>query len=129
MKVGAQSLLAQAARLHMPIIALFAFSVLAVYAPGGGVGFVAGLAFALALTLHALVFGATASRAAFPPLAWRALLGLGVLAAIAGASASRWAYAPLLAEGALFAVTAAASALIVQVLFGRASAMRDAELR
>lgn len=127
MRPAAQIVLVEAARLHGPLLALFAFSLLALRAPGDGVGFVAGLAFALTLALHALVFGAAAARAAFPPTAMRLLLAAGVVIAMAGAALPGFRFAPLLVEGGLFAVTSAAANLIVAVVFGRAPTLRDAE--
>ena len=58
MKAGAHVVLGAAARFYVPLIALFALALLADRAPGGGIGFVAGLAFGLVPVLHALVFGA-----------------------------------------------------------------------
>lgn len=126
MKPGAQIVISAAARLYAPVIALFALTILAGHPPGAGVGLIAGAAFALAVVLHALVFGAGASRAAFPPAALRLVMVAGVVAAVAGAGAPGWTYAARLVEGGLFAATAAAAALAVQVLFGRASMLRDA---
>lgn len=127
MKPGAQIILSHAARLYAPVMALFALTLLAGYAPGAGIGLIAGLAFALAFALHALVFGAQASRTAFPPAAARIVLALGLVAAAAGAGVPGWTFAPRLVEAGVFAVTAAAAALIIQVLFGRAPMLRDAE--
>lgn len=126
MKPGAQIIVSAAARLYAPVVALFALTILAAHPPGSGIGFVAGAAFALAVALHALAFGAGASRAAFPPTVLRLMLVAGVVAAVAGAGAPGWIHAARLVEGALFVATAAAAALVVQVLFGRASMLRDA---
>ncbi|MEZ6024243.1 MAG: MnhB domain-containing protein [Hyphomonadaceae bacterium] len=84
MKPGAQIVLAAAARFYTPLIVLLGLSLLAARAPGGGVGFIAGLAFVAALILHALVFGAAASRAAFPPWIARIALSLGLALALVG---------------------------------------------
>jgi multisubunit Na+/H+ antiporter MnhB subunit len=127
MKLGDQIIMAAAARLHAPLILMFALSLFVTRAPGGGVGLLAGLAFALAFVLHALVFGAAASRGAFPPTLARLILAAGVGAALAGAGAPGLDYAPRLVEGGLFAATASGAALIVSVLFGRIPTLRDAE--
>lgn len=127
MKPGAHVVLGAAARTYGPLIALFALTLLVARAPGAGVGFIAGLAFGLAFVMHALVFGAAASRAAMPALALRALLAGGLIASLVGAGTTP-PFAPQLIEGGLFATTAAAAALIVLVLFGRAPTLRDAEL-
>lgn len=127
MKRSTHVVLAAAARLYAPLIVLFAFAVMAMRAPGAGVGFLGGLAFGLALVLHALVFGAGAARAAFPPAAARLVLAGGAVAATLGAGAPGLAYAPQLIEGGLFAATASAAALIISVLFGRLPTLRDAE--
>jgi multisubunit Na+/H+ antiporter MnhB subunit len=126
-KPGAEIILVGAARLYAPLIALFALTLLSAYAPGNGVGFVAGLAFALVLVLHALVFGADALRTAFPPVLMRLVLAAGVIAAVIGAGAPGLRFAPQTLEAGLAAATAAACGLIVAVLFGRAPTLRDAE--
>lgn len=115
------------ARLYTPLAFVFAFTLIAMRAPGAGVGFVAGLAFAIALLLHALVFGASAAKAAFPPLAARLALALGLAAALTGAGAPRLPFAPQLIEAGLFAIVVAAASLIISALFGRLPTLRDAE--
>lgn len=127
MKVSGYNVAAASARLYTPILILFAAMLLAKGAPGGGVGFSAGLTFALALALHALVFGGQASRMAFPPFIARGLLALGALAAFVGAGLSNLALASQLIEAGLFVTTASAAALILTVLIGRAPILRDAE--
>lgn len=127
MRPGAQIILSHAARLYAPVMALFALTLLAAYAPGAGIGLIAGLAFALAFALHALVFGAQASRTAFPPAASRVALALGLVAVVVGAGVPGWTFASRLVEAGLFALSAAAAALVVQVLFGRAPMLRDSE--
>jgi len=122
---AAQILLLSAARYYAPLIALFALALMALYAPGSGIGLLAGLAFALALALHGIVFGADAARAAFPPLVARILLSLGVIAAIAAAGAPGFLYAPYVMEAGLFVATASASSLILIALMGRALGLRD----
>lgn len=128
MKTGANIVIGAAVRLYAPLIALFALLLLLGRAPGGGVGFVAGLAFGLVLVLHALVFGAAAARAALAPAVARLLLALGVVGAVAGAGLPGVAYAPQLIEAGVFTATIAAAALVIQVTFGRAPTLRDAEL-
>ena len=124
---AAQILLLSAARYYAPLIALFALALMALYAPGSGIGLLAGLAFALALALHGIVFGADAARAAFPPLVARILLSLGVIDAIAAAGAPGLLYGAYLMEAGLFTATAAAGALILAALMGRAASLRDEE--
>jgi len=127
MKVASHTVLASAARFCTPLIALFALTLFTARAPGTGIGFSAGLAFGLLLMLHALVFGAAAARAAFPPWIARAFVAGGVMASTVAAGAPGLAFAPQLMEGGLFAATAAAGALIIAVLFARAPTLRDAE--
>ena len=119
-------LVAAAARLYVPLIALFALSMFHDRAPGSAVGFVAGAAFGLSLILHALVFGAQSARQAFPTALGRLVLALGVIAWAAGAGLPRFEYAKLLIEGGLFAVTCAAGSLVIQAVFGRAATLRGA---
>ncbi len=128
MKPGGHIVVAAAARFYTPLIVLFAALVMFGSAPGGGVGFVAGLAFGLALVLHALVFGAPAARAALPAPVARFLLAMGVATAIAAAGLHGFAYAAQFGEAGLFVATAAASAILVQVVFGRAPTLRDEDL-
>jgi len=127
MKPGAYDVVIAATRLYGPLIVLFACMLLALGDAGGGVGFVAGLAFALALALYALVFGAAAAKAAFPPLAARLVLALGVIAAAGASGARAFAYAPQLGEAGLFAVTAAGASLVLTACMGRAPTLRDAD--
>lgn len=125
MKQGASITALSAARFYTPLIVLFAFSLLAAQAPGEGVGFSAGMAGALALLTHVLVFGAGAARRAFPPALARLVLSLGLIAVSAGVGAPRFLYAPQLLEGGLFAVTIAAAFLIIAVIVGRVPTLRD----
>ncbi len=127
MKPGAQIILVSALRLYAPLVLLFALTLLSARAPGSGVGFMAGLAFALALALHGLVFGAPGLRAAFPPPAMRLVLAAGVIAALAGAGAPQWPFAAQAVEAGVMAATAAAASLVIAVLFGRAPTLRDAD--
>lgn len=128
MTPGVNIIAGAAARLYVPLIALFALALLADRPAGGGIGFVAGLAFGLVFALHALVFGAIAARRALAPAFARALLALGLVAAVSGAGFPELPIAPQLIEGGVFVVTAAAAVLIVQVVFGRAPTLRDGEL-
>ncbi len=125
MKPGNHIVLAAAARLYLPIMALFALSLFATRTAGSGVGLLAGLVFALAFGLHALVFGASAARMAFPPLAARAGLAIGLLAGLVTAIVPSRAVAAQLAELGLFAATASGAALMLIVLMGRAPTLRD----
>ena len=128
MRDGAHSVLAAAARFYTPLIVLFALTLLLVRVPGQGVGFIAGLVFLMAFVAHALVFGAGAARAATPPPLVRALTAMGLAVAIAPALLPRMQFARELSEAGLFVLTAAGGALVIAVLFGRASTMRDQPL-
>lgn len=127
MKTDAHVVLAASARLMIPVAALFALTVLAVGEPGAGVGMRAGLAFALALALHALVFGVSASRRGFAPAAARTMLALGALLVFAAAGAPGWSEATRLMELGLFGVVVSSVSLILTALMGRAPTLRDGE--
>lgn len=127
MKPQSQTMVATFARFLTPLMALFGAALAFTTAPGGGVGFTAGLAVGLALALHALTFGATAARAALPSSLARVVLALGVVVACAGAGLPRLALAGQLIEGGVFAAMIGAMALLLQVTFGRAPTLRDAE--
>jgi hypothetical protein len=73
------------------------------------------------------VFGAAAAKLAFPPLAARFTLALGLAAALTGAGAPRLSFAPQLIEAGLFAATIATASLAILTLFGRLPTLRDAE--
>jgi hypothetical protein len=122
---GDHAVLAAAARFYTPLIVLFALTLLVVRPAGTGVGLIAGLALVLALMVHALVFGATAARAAAPAFLTRLLMALGLAAAMFGATVPRALFARELIEAGLFVVTSAGGALVITVLFGRAPTMRD----
>ena len=122
---GDHAVLAAAARFYTPLIVLFALTLLVVRPAGTGVGLIAGLALVLALMVHALVFGATAARAASPAFLTRLLMALGLAAATFGATVPRALFAGELIEAGLFVVTSAGGALVITVLFGRAPTMRD----
>jgi multicomponent Na+:H+ antiporter subunit B len=128
MRPGGHIVVAAATRFYTPLIVLFGALILFGAAPGSGVGFVAGLAFGLALVLHALVFGAPAARAALPAPFARLMLTLGVTTAIASAGLHGLAYASQFGEAGLFVATVAAAATVVQVVFGRAPTLRDEDL-
>ncbi len=128
MRVPGQPILAYTARLYAPLALVFALSIFAVRAPGGGVGVVAGLAFSLAIVLHALVFGADASRRALPPTLALTLLALGLIAVSASAGLPGVAMAPQFMEAGAFLATTAGLALVVIVFFGRVQTLRDAGL-
>lgn len=119
-------LLAAAARLHAPLLVLFALVLLATRGPVG-IGFVAGLAFSTAVLLHALVYGAGASQAAFPLPTVRVCMALGMVGVVVGAGAGGWREAARLIEAGLFLTTASCGSLIAAVLLGRASALSDEE--
>lgn len=124
---GAQVVIAAAARFFTPLMALFAFVLLLTRAPGGGIGFVAGLAFGLLQILHALTFGADAARAAFPIFVARFVLAMGLIGVCVGAGVPGFAFAGQVIEAGVFAITIAGAAFVVQTLFGRAPTLRDAE--
>lgn len=128
MRLGAHVIVAAAARFFAPLMALFALALLTGAPSGGGVGFVAALAFSLVLMLHALTFGAAAARNAYPTPLARLTLALGIAATCVGAGVPAFAYAGQVIEGGVFAATVGASALVLQVLFGRAPTLRDGEL-
>jgi hypothetical protein len=126
-KRGSATILIGAARLHAPLILLFAMALLATHAPGSGVGFVSALAFGLALALHALVFGAAALRAALPPPLMRLLLATGIVAALVAAGLPRWALSAQAIEAGVAVATASAAGMIITSLFGRAPNLRDVD--
>jgi hypothetical protein len=128
MREGAHLALAAASRFYTPLIVLFSLALLAMQPAGGGVGFVAGLAFLLALWAHVLVFGAASARAAAPPFVTRLLMALGFAALTFGALAPGAMFAAQWVEGGLFVATAAGGALALAVIAGRAPTMRDGEL-
>lgn len=125
MREGAHIVLAAAARFYTPLIVLFAMLLLIARPAGAGVGLIAGMAFLLALILHALVFGADAARRTRHPFLMRMVAGAGLSMAAFGAGSPRMMFAPELVEAGLFALMAAGGALVVTVLFGRAPTMRD----
>lgn len=125
MTSGAHAVLRAAASFYAPLIALFAFVLLAVRAPGEGVGLLAGLALALVFALHVIVAGADGARAALSPALGRVLMMAGLVCAAGGAAAPGFAYAPHLVEAGLFVIVAAGAALVVTALAGRAQVLRD----
>lgn len=127
MKAGSDAIVVAAARFFAPLMALFALALLTGRVAGGGVGFVAGMGFGLLLMLHALTFGAVAARSAFPTILARLALAIGIGGICAGAGLPRLAYATQLIEAGGFLCTIAASAFVLQVVFGRAPTLRDGE--
>ncbi len=117
-------LLLRAARLFVPILALFALALLASRPAGHGVGLTAGLAFAMAPALHALVFGADRALKAFPPVVAKALLTVGVVVALLSDQAQP-AFQVQVGEAGLFLTTVSASVLVIATLFGRAPTLGD----
>jgi multisubunit Na+/H+ antiporter MnhB subunit len=114
-----------AARLQLPLIALFTASLFVLRAPGTGVGFLAGLSFALVLTLHLLVFGAEAARKTPPGPAGRAAVGFGMIGVLVATGAPRLAFGHEIVEASLFLLTFGAVSLAIGVIVGRAPTMRD----
>lgn len=123
---GSRVVIAATTQLYAPLLVLFGFSLLADRTPGG-IGFVAGLVFGLALALVALTFGAGVARKVLPPIIARAALGVGVLAAIVGVSLPQLSLAAQVAEAGLFVTTASAASLCLLALFDRAPTLSDAE--
>ncbi|MES1156201.1 MAG: MnhB domain-containing protein [Alphaproteobacteria bacterium] len=120
MRAASFAVLRAAGRFYVPLIIVFALSLLATRGAGGGVGLIAGLVLALALALHALVFGADAARAASPGPALRTLLGVGLVAVLAGVGAPRLPFAAQVVEAGLFLLTTATLSLFITALAGRA---------
>lgn len=125
MRDAAHLVLGSALRFYAPLLVLFAFSLLAAWPVNSGVGFVAGLAFALLLSLNVLVFGAEAIRATFSPPMARAAISAGVTVAVLATALPGWRDSGKAIEGGLFLATAGAMALILIVLAGRAATLRD----
>lgn len=115
-----------AARWITPLAALFAFMLLANWPAGAGVGFVAGLALALAIVLNALIFGVRSVLIAAPPFALRAALMIAVVLAFAGVGLPNAPWSAQLVEFGAFLATAASVSLISLAIMGRAGALRDA---
>ncbi|MES1202875.1 MAG: hypothetical protein ABUS57_15670, partial [Pseudomonadota bacterium] len=86
---------------------------------------IAALAFALALLLHCLVFGAEAARSALPQGVARAMLALGAGLGLLSAGAPVAPFAPQAGEAGLFLASVAAFGLFTAALAGRASSLRD----
>jgi len=112
-------------RLYIPLMALFAMSLLAAWPANTGVGFAAGLVLVLVFALHILVFGAEAARAAFSPLLARLMLSFGAIVAFAAAGLPRWSAAAQAEEAGLLLATLGAGSLVVAALCGRAATLRD----
>jgi multisubunit Na+/H+ antiporter MnhB subunit len=125
MRAPSHIVLRAAARFYTPLMALFASMLLLTRAPGTGVGFAAGLAFALVLMTHVLVYGAAAARQASPPLTARIFLALGLVVSFVGVGAPRFPLAQQLTEAGVFVTTTAGVALVLSVLVARAPAMHD----
>lgn len=125
MRSAVHLVLGSALRFYAPLLVLFAFSLLAAWPVNSGVGFVAGLAFALLLTLHVLVFGAEAIRSAFPPFMARAAVSAGVIVTVLATALPGWRESGKAIEAGLFLATTGAMALILIVLAGRAPTLRD----
>ena len=125
MRPGSQFLLRAGARLATPLMALFAASLFLARPAGGGVGFLAGLAFAMILALHVLVFGASAARRALPPALAAFLLALGLIVALVAPGVPNLAHSAQAIEVGIFLTTVGAASLAFAVLVGRAPSMRD----
>lgn len=127
MRPAGQILVAAAARLYAPVLAVFALVVLIGKPAGAGFGFVAGLLFALGPLLHALAFGAEAARRAFPPYLARVLMVVGLLVALASLTSASGAFGDMLGEAGVFLATASAALIVSTVLIGRAPTLLDAD--
>ncbi len=125
MAAGPYVVLRAAARLYLPLALVFAFSLFTLRPPGSAVGLVAALAFALALILHVVVFGAAAARAALPPVLMRVLLGAGLGMILLGVGAPNVAHAGQVIEAGLFLISTATLAMFVIALAGRAPSLRE----
>lgn len=112
-------------RLCGPLLLTLGVSALLLSPAGSGVGLVAGLCLALAAAMHALAFGVSASRRAFPPMVLRVALCLGLLLVVAGVLPTPIPWAERLVEAGLFVQTSAGAILALMALFGRAAALRD----
>lgn len=121
------AVLGASARWFIPLGTLVALVLLAGGAPGDGVGVRAGLTFALVMAAHALVFGVAAAKSALPAWAARTALALGVTAVSFAAANPDYAYSGQIMEAGLFAAVAAAAALVLTILIGRAPTLRDTE--
>lgn len=117
---------ALAMRWLTPLGALFAFTLLANWPAGSGVGVVAGLLLALTIVLNALVFGVRSVLAAAPGAAWRLLLAIGLITVLPGAGFPNFGWSAQVIEGGAFATTVSAVSLATLALMGRAGALRDA---
>ncbi len=124
MKGGVDAIVLASARFMIPAIALFALALLVRGAAGGGVGALAGLAFALLIAVHALVYGARAARTALPPAAARLLFAAGIVCVFTADLTARSAQ---VAEAGLFLICATGAALVLSVLIARAPTLRDGE--
>ncbi|MEZ5996002.1 MAG: hypothetical protein R3C25_09620 [Hyphomonadaceae bacterium] len=125
MRSEGNPLAANTAALFVPLAALF--SLFLVMAGGGGDGraLAGGLMLGLAIAMHALVFGAAAAQRAFPPSLARILAAVGVCVAVAAPGLPGVPYVQQAGEAGLFVAAASAAAIVVQVSFGRAPALRD----
>lgn len=116
-----------AAKLVLPAALLIALYVALVSEAGGGLQ--GGLLAALALALHALVFGPAATQRAAPPFVLRiaAALGIGLLMFAAGAEWQGFAPARFVAPLGAFLVAGAAAALAILALAGRAHELSEGD--
>lgn len=126
MSGGENAVFVVAARWLTPLGALFAFSLLANWPAGAGVGFVAGLAIALPVALNALIFGVRSILAAAPSFALRTALAMGLMLAFAGAGLPNLRWSVQLVELGAFIATASGVSLVSLAIMGRAGALRDA---
>lgn len=117
MKDGVHAIALASARFMIPAMALFALALLVRGAPGGGVGALAGLAFALLIAVHALVYGERAARTALPPTVARLLFAAGIAGVFAADLTPR---AAQVAEAGLFLICATGASLVLSVLIARA---------
>jgi len=115
----------EAARIALWLALLLALGI--AFAGGDGAGFGAGALAALALTLHMLVFGGEAARAAFPEAAQRFVLALGLTLIFVAVAAPGWTSGPRAAQIAAAVLIPTAWSLALAALAGRAVTLPDGE--
>lgn len=123
----AHVVLGASARWLIPIGAVFALVLLANGSPGDGAGMRAGLAFSMAIAVHALVFGVEAAKSVLPLWAARGTLGIGVAVVSFAAASPQHGVKSQVMEVGLFAVVVASTALVIAILIGRAPMLRENE--
>ncbi|MBI3440128.1 MAG: hypothetical protein HY054_16005 [Proteobacteria bacterium] len=126
MSYGENAIIVVASRWLTPLSALFAFTLLADWPAGVGIGFAAGAILALPFVLNALIFGVGSVLRSAPPILLRAVLGLALALAFASAGLPNMPWSAILTEFSAFLATASAISLVSVAIMGRAGALRDA---